>query len=407
MPECASPRALGASLAGSLLVLAALAACAEAEKPPRAEPPSAVEADPARSMLVNDAEAANSELEAVPVHGAATAHTLRLPPGVSVSVLASGLDAPRFMAFDEAGNLLVADLGRNAVYRYQGLEGTPKAPAPLLSGLDGPSSLAFHDGYLYVGESRAVTRYRYSPSGAAGKAEPVVRDLPTGGHVTKTVAFGPDGKLYVSMGSSCNICDESDERRAAVLRYNPDGTGYERFARGLRNAVGVAFQPGTGDLWVTCNERDNQGNEIPPDLVTRVKRGDNFGWPRCVPPNGRPQQAGDKCEGITPPTIGIQAHSAPLGLAFATDLKLPSPYNGGLYVAQHGSWNREPPAAPKLLHVNFDAHGAPTGVHVFATGWQDASGHRWGRPVGVLPAPDGSLIVSDDLGGVLYRITGK
>ena len=171
----------------------------------------------------------------------------------------------------------------------------------------------------------------------------------------------------------------------------------------MRNAVGLAFQPETGELWAAVNERDNQGDEIPPDLVTIVTQGANYGWPNCMPPDATPQESGADCSGITPPTIGIQAHSAPLGIAFATGTQFPKAYQGGLFVVQHGSWNRQPPAEPKLMYVTFE-DGAPTAVTDFATGWQDETGERWGRPAGVIVAPDGSLIVSDDTAGVLYRI---
>ena len=209
--------------------------------------------------------------------------------------------------------------------------------------------------------------------------------------------------MYVSVGSSCNICDEADERRAAVLRFAPDGSGYGRFASGLRNAVGLAVQPGAGLLFATVNERDNQGNEIPPDLVTIVQQGQNFGWPGCQPPSARPQEPGRDCSGVTPPTIAIQAHSAPLGLAFYTGQAFPPDYANDLFVVQHGSWNRDPPAAPKLLRIHFDAD-QPVVARDFLTGWQGADGNRWGRPAGVVVAPDGSLIVSDDQAGLIYRV---
>ncbi|MDB5100295.1 MAG: hypothetical protein JWM80_4716 [Cyanobacteria bacterium RYN_339] len=401
----------------ALALAAALVACSSSSSPHSDPSPEAVTsfAAPASSgsLVVNDAVAANPALVevnlAVPAGLNVPAHTLRVPAGVQVTVLAVGLPSPRFMAFDPAGNLLVGTNARE-VYRYPAMGGAivPAAapPAPLLSGLAAPSSVAFYQGWLYVGETTRVTRYRYNPTGPLAAPEVVVPDLPAGGHNTRTVAFGPDGRLYVAVGSSCNICDETDERRAAVLRYEPDGSGYVRVAHGLRNPVGLAFQPGTGALWAAVNERDMQGNEIPPDLVTRVSEGADYGWPRCLPPDARPQTPGSRCAGVTPPTIGIQAHSAPLGIAFASSLGLPEPYRDGLFVAQHGSWNRQPPAAPKLLHVAFDADGAPTGVKIFVEGWADAAGNRWGRPVGVLPAPDGSLIVSDDYAGLLYRITG-
>ena len=338
------------------------------------------------------------------------AHNLRLPAGFSISLVGAGLKQPRFMAFDDAGNLLVAAAGAGAVYRYPSSGGhiqpTPQPPAALLSGLDAPSNVAISGGYLYVGETSAISRYPYDAAagGSVGDREVVVPDLPRGGHSTRTVLFSPDGWMYVSVGSSCNICDETDERRAAVLRFAPDGSGYERFARGLRNAVGLAIQPGSGLVWATVNERDNQGNEVPPDLVTIVQEGQNFGWPGCQPPAARPQEPGRDCSGITPPTVGIQAHSAPLGLAFYTGQAFPPEYANDLFVVQHGSWNRQPPAAPKLLRIHFDGD-QPVSAADFLTGWQDADGNRWGRPAGVVVAPDGSLIVSDDQAGLLYRVT--
>lgn len=185
--------------------------------------------------------------------------------------------------------------------------------------------------------------------------------------MTRTVAFGDDGKLFVAIGSSCNICVETDDRRAAIMRYDADGANGERFAWGLRNPVGLAFEPDTNTLWATVNERDNQGNEIPPDLVTIVTEGANYGWPDCQPPDATPQEPGADCTGITPPTVGIQAHSAPLGLAFSTGDQFPDAWQSGIFVVQHGSWNRQPPAEPKLIYITLD-NGAPTAVTDFATG---------------------------------------
>jgi len=376
-----------------------------------------VAAQQGEPLIVDNEASANPDLVSADLGTAGDAQapgsSLRLPEGFTATVVASGLDAPRFMAFDNDGSLLVADQAAGAIYRYgpnadSVIEPSGQAPEPLISDLNTPSSLAFTEidgtSYLYVGEENQITRFAYGAGGEVGKAEVIVPDLPTGGnHHTRTVAFGKDGMLYVSIGSSCNICDEEDDRRAAVMRYNADGSGGERFAWGLRNAVGLAFEPGTNTLWATVNERDEQGNEIPPDLVTIVTEGANYGWPDCQPPDATPQEDGADCSGITPPTIGIQAHSAPLGLAFSTGDQFPEDYQGGIFVVQHGSWNREPPAEPKLMYITFE-NGAPTAVTDFATGWQDENGDRWGRPAGVIVAPDSSLIVSDDEAGVLYRI---
>lgn len=375
-----------------------------------------VEAQQSEPLIVNNEASANSELVPVDLATAGDAQapgsSLQLPEGFTATVVVSGLSGPRFMAFDRDGSLLVADQIADAVYRYgpdadSVIQPSGETPEPLIDGLNAPSSMAFTeiDGttYLYVGEESRITRFTYGQNGEVGEAEVIIPDLPTGGHRTRTVAFDEDGMLYVAIGSSCNICSEDDDRRATVMRYNPDGSGGERFAGGLRNAVGLAFQPGTNALWATVNERDNQGNELPPDLVTIVSEGANYGWPDCQPPDATPQETGADCSGITPPTIGIQAHSAPLGLAFSTGDQFPEAYQGGLFVVQHGSWNRQPPAEPKLMYVTFE-NGAPTAVTDFATGWQDANGDRWGRPAGVIVAPDGSLIVSDDEAGLLYRI---
>ena len=364
------------------------------------------------ALVVDDAETANPELVEVavadPLGFGVSGQTLQVPPGYAVSVVAAGLGGPRFMDFDDAGNLLVGAADDGVVYRFPFADGQLGEPEVLISGLRQPASVALFtadDGqYLYVGEINQVSRFPYDPAGSVGAQEVVIPDLPQGGHRTRTVAFGPDGMLYLAVGSSCNICLEQEPIRATVSRANPDGSDLQIIATGLRNSVGLDFQPGTDLLWATVNERDNQGNEIPPDLVTIVEEGANYGWPACLPPDATPQESGADCSDVTPPTIGIQAHSAPLGLAFLDGEGVPAEVSGDLIVVQHGSWNREPPAAPKLLLIDFE-DGTPVAARDFATGWQDASGERWGRPAGVVVAPDGSLIVSDDENGLLYRIS--
>lgn len=364
-------------------------------------------------LVVDDAQTANPDLVEVALGGGddfdMAGRTVALPEGYEISVVAAGLGRPRFMAFDEASNLLVAAAEEGAVLRFPYAGGQLGEREVLVSGLELPSSVAFFtadDGpYLYVGEIHQVTRFAYDPAGPIGDPEVVIPDLPVdGSHWTRTVAFGPDGMLYLSVGSSCNICIEAEPVRAAVSRANPDGSDFQIIATGLRNAVGLAFQPGTDALWASVNERDAQGNEIPPDLVTIVLDGANYGWPGCQPPDAVPQVPNADCSGITPPTVAIQAHSAPLGLVFWEGEGVPEAFSGDLIVAQHGSWNRQPPAAPKLLRIDFE-DGAPVAASDFATGWQNEAGERWGRPAGVVVAPDGSLIVSDDSNGMIYRIS--
>jgi glucose/arabinose dehydrogenase len=371
-----------------------------------------VSAQGGTALLVDDAGTANPELVEVAVTDpqgfGASGQTLRVPPGYSVSVVGGGLGGPRFMDFDREDNLIVGAARQGVVYRFPFADGQLGEPEVLIAGLQQPASVAVFtaddDEYLYVGEETQVSRFAYDPAGPIGAQEIIVPDLPARGHRTRTVAFGPDGMLYLAVGSSCNICFEQEPIRATVSRANPDGSDLNIIATGLRNPVGLAFQPGTDLLWATVNERDNQGNEIPPDLVTIVEEGADYGWPECIPPDATPQEAGSECVGTTSPTVGIQAHSAPLGLAFLEGEEIPEDVNGDLIVAQHGSWNREPPAAPKLLLIDFE-DGTPVAARDFVTGWQDASGERWGRPAGVVVAPDGSLIVSDDDSGLLYRIS--
>lgn len=394
-----------------LLRLAALAALLLAGSAPSALGQSS-EDQPV--LIVDDAQTENPDLVDVeltdPAGSGLAGQVLKAPPGYAVSVVASGLGEPRFMAFDGEGNLLVGAAADGIVYRFPFAEGELGEAEVLIEGLNEPASVAIYAGnegqYLYVGERNQVSRFRYDPSGPAGEQEVVIPDLPTDGHRTRTVAFGPDGMLYLAVGSSCNICDEAEEIRATVSRAHPDGSDLEIIATGLRNPVGLAFQPDTGLLWATVNERDNQGNDIPPDLVTIIEEGADYGWPACMPPDAAPQEDGADCSGVTPPTIGIQAHSAPLGLAFLDGEGVPADLAGDLIVVQHGSWNREPPAAPKLLRIDFE-DGTPVAASDFVTGWQDAGGERWGRPAGVVVAPDGSLIVSDDESGVLYRISAN
>jgi glucose/arabinose dehydrogenase len=406
----------GVSLARRLARIASVFGVLIAGAAPFTDDRPVVSAQEGPALIVDDAETANPELVEVAVADPAgfgvSGLTLRVPPGYSVSVVAAGLGGPRFMAFDDEDNLIVGAARQGTVYRFPFLAagGQLGEPEVLLAGLQQPASVAFFTTddiqYLYVGEVNQVSRYPYDPAGSVGAQEVVIPDLPVGGHRTRTVAFGPDGMLYLAVGSSCNICLEEEPLRATISRANPDGSELEVIATGLRNPVGLDFQPGTELLWATVNERDNQGNEIPPDLVTTVEEGADYGWPACLPPDATSQEPGADCSGVTPPTIGIQAHSAPLGLAFLDGEGVPTELSGDLIVAQHGSWNREPPAAPKLLLINFE-DDIPIAARDFATGWQDASGERWGRPAGVVVAPDGSLIVSDDENGLLYRISAE
>ena len=346
--------------------------------------------------------------------GAQNEPTLKVPAGFAIEVFAAKVGSPRFMALDPAGTLLVSEPARGRVLALPDRNGDGKADGiqTVVDGLGQPHGLAFKDGALYIAENGRVQRFRYDPATMkATQPTVVVPALPAGGgHWTRTVVFGPDGAMYVSVGSSCNVCRESDPRRAAVLRYNADGSGERIFASGLRNAVGLAFQPGTGALWATVNERDWRGDDVPPEMITEVRDGAFYGWPDCLTVGGKAIsderfEKGARCDRVTPPTVEIQAHSAPIGLTFYTGTQFPADYRGSLFVAYRGSWNRTVPTGYKVVRVRF-RDGKPAGVEDFATGWL-AGAAAWGRPVDLIVERDGALYLSDQGAGRIYRISHR
>ncbi len=334
---------------------------------------------------------------------------ITLPSGFSISVFASGLGSPRFMAWSPKGDLLVSipQRGRVVALRDTARAGRADRTWVAADGLDLPHGLAFRDPQtLYVAETGRVVRFHYdAEQGRASNREVVAPNLPAGGgHFTRTIAFGPDGKLYVSVGSSCNVCIERDKRRAAVVRYNADGSEEHLFAQGLRNAVGITFDD-RGRLWGVVNGRDWLGDEFPPEILVQIKDGKHYGWPHCNgrripdPDLGRP----GFCETVELPDFEMQAHSAPLGLTFYHGQMFPAEYRGDLFIGFHGSWNRSTKTGYKVVRVRM-RDGRPAAIEDFAVGWL-VGGRVWGRPVDVSVGPDGALYVTDDRTGLIYRIT--
>src|SRR5262249_27990459 len=292
--------------------------------------------------------------------------------------------------------------------------GRGAAPNPNTAEMQQPFGLAFHEGYLYVGNTNSIVRYKYPPGDtkASGPAEKL-RDLNGGGnHFTRNIIFSRDGKkMYVSVGSSNNI-DETgngNERRAMIHEYNPDGTDFRIFASGLRNPVGLALQPGTNILWTAVNERDNLGDDVPPEYATSVKDGGFYGWPYSYigghVDTRVPQREPDLVKRAIVPDVLIPAHSAPLGIAFYTGSQFPQRFRNGLFVALHGSWNRSTTNGVKVIFAPFQ-NGKPGAIEDFLTGFvvDPAANSKWGRPVGVTVAPDGSVLVSDDGGNRIWRV---
>ncbi|MGH0032999.1 MAG: PQQ-dependent sugar dehydrogenase [Myxococcota bacterium] len=336
---------------------------------------------------------------------------LHAPPGFTVGLWATDLPNARFLRFTEAGDLLVSTprSGRiRLLLRDADGDGRSDGTRTLLSDLDRPHGMDFHEGWLYVGESGAVGRVRFDARARAvdGDYERVIEGLPAGGnHWTRTVRFGPDGGLYVSIGSSCNVCEESDPRRAAIVRYRPDGSGEEIFASGLRNAVGFDWQPGTGALYATDNGRDLLGDDYPPCELNRVERGGFYGWPyangdRDPDPDYGSGHAAE-IEASIPPAHGFRAHNAPLGITFVRGDRVPADLRGAALVALHGSWNRTRKDGYSVVSLHWD--GERIEERDFLTGF--LRGERVvGRPVDVAEGPDGAFYVSDDYGGAIYRI---
>jgi len=284
-----------------------------------------------------------------------------------------------------------------------------------LTGLDEPFGIAFHEDYMYVGDTDAVLRYKFDRvnSKKLGDAEKIM-DLPRRGHSTRAVAFGADGKhLFVSVGSQSNIDIESDTRRAAITICDPDGKNARLYATGLRNPVGIAIEPETGVLYTSVNERDGLGDDLPPDYFTSVKDGGFYGWPysyigKNVDPRVNPQKPELVAKAIIPDVL-LGAHRAPLQFAFYTGKQFPAKYAGGVFLCEHGSWNRSQRAGYQVVFIPFK-NGVPSGdPEPFMTGLvpDPTKGNVNGRPVGVTVAPDGSLLVSDDGAQVVYRISAK
>jgi glucose/arabinose dehydrogenase len=340
---------------------------------------------------------------------------LMLPAGFMANVFVAGLSSPRFMAIGPNRTIFATGVSAGHIYALPDRNGDGVADEVNVwaEGLSQPHGIAFYQDYLYVGETNRVVRFRVGRDGARqGGAEPVIPELPSGGgHFTRTIGFTSDGKLFVAVGSSCNVCNETDERRAAISVYNADGSSGRVFMRGLRNAVGFVWRPGSEELWATNNGRDLLGDDLPFEAVYRVRDGGNAGWPSCYPaPDGLqpdPQFGGPgACANVDPPATTFQAHSAPLGLRFYDGNSFPDAVRGDLFVALHGSWNRSTPVGYKVIRIPVDGDNAGQ-VEDFATGWMANEGDRasvWGRPVDVLVAPDGSLLISDDDGGAVYRI---
>jgi glucose/arabinose dehydrogenase len=343
----------------------------------------------------------------------ASAH-LSVPPGFKTEVWAEGFEKPRFMLQGPGGEILVSDAAarpQGAVYVIQNQQ-----RKKILEGLDRPFGLALWKGYLYVGEPESVKRYPYDAKAmTAGAGEEVVSLKGfSGGHWTRTVLFDREGKkMYVTVGSGSNVSPGEDPRRAAINRYNPDGSGHEIYASGLRNVIGLRWYPGTDQLWAATQERDALGDDLVPDYFTHVEQGAFYGWPYAyIGPNEDPRNKGmrpDLVKKTVVPDVVLGAHVAVLDFIFYTGRQFPQEYHDGAFLALHGSWNRAKRVGQSIAFIPFKG-GKPSGpMKEILTGWMLSPDQRevWGRPVGLLQLPDGSLLISEDGGNKIWHLSYK
>lgn len=337
---------------------------------------------------------------------------LRVPEGFTIGTYASGIPNARLLRFTSNGDLLVSSPREGTVFlleRDRNGDGKADGRRVVLGDLNRPHGIALHDGWLYVAETDAVLRVRFDEARGTveGTPERIVRGLPAGGnHWTRTVDVGPDGKLYVSIGSSCNACTEDDPRRAAIVRYELDGSGETIYATGLRNAVDFEWRPGTGELYATDNGRDFLGDDFPPCELNRVVEGGFYGWPYAngdrVPDFDHGAKRPDRVAASIPPVHGFGAHTAPLGMTFYDNTSFPERWRGAAFVALHGSWNRSKKSGYEVVAVFLEENGT-TREEPFVTGFL-VDEKVYGRPVDVAVGPDGALYVSDDFTGSIYRV---
>jgi glucose/arabinose dehydrogenase len=330
---------------------------------------------------------------------------IKLPPGFKISVYQEKLKNARSMTYGKNGTLFVGTRQEGKVYAIT----SGHKVHEIAKDLDNPNGVAFQNGALYVAEISRILKFPDIEAhlDAVPKPEVIYSELPKEGHHGwKFIAFGPDGKLYIPIGAPCNLCDKGDPF-ASINRMDADGTHFENFARGIRNTVGFAWHPVTKELWFTENGRDLLGDDVPADELNHApKAGMHFGYPYCHegsildPEFGK----GKACKDYTAPVEKLGAHVAALGMRFYTGTMFPKEYQNQVFIAEHGSWNRSHKVGYQIVRVKLDEKGKALSKEVFASGWLQGE-KAWGRPVDVQVAPDGALLVSDDEGDAIYRIS--
>lgn len=343
--------------------------------------------------------------------------TINVPKGFTLNVFAKNVGSARFMSASPDDTLFIGTKDNDKIYAVKDTNNDNVADSVnvIESGLNSPHSVFYYKKDLYLGEENRVSAYRSIKSdGTYTKKEILIDNLPAGnkltggGHKTRTVAIGPDEKMYVSIGSSCNVCEENDERRATIMRFNIDGSNGEIFATGLRNTVGFDFK--NGQLYGADMGRDQIGDDIPPEEINIIQKNKDYGWPYCYGDNiANPEfpEKTDFCKTKTEkPFANIQAHSAPLGVSFlsqAAQSTWPKQYQDGMLVALHGSWNRTIPTGYKVVYIDMSTDEPKQ--YNFLSGWLENNAEAWGRPVGMVFDSKGNLYLSDDKQGLIYKLS--
>jgi glucose/arabinose dehydrogenase len=336
-----------------------------------------------------------------------------LPPGFSISVFAEVPNA-RSLCRGSRGTIFAGNRDGNKVYAVvdENNDGVAEKRYVIDEGLNMPNGVAFRNGSLYVAEVNRILRYENIETRLANPPEPVVvyDQYPTERHHGwKFIAFGPDDKLYVPVGAPCNVCEKENPVYSTITRMNPDGSNMEVYAAGVRNSVGFAWQPQTGALWFTDNGRDNMGDDVPADeLNCAPQKGMHFGFPYCHQGDTPDPEFGDKknCADFTKPMQNLGPHVAALGMRFYTGNMFLPEYKNQIFIAEHGSWNRSTPLGYRVMMCRLENNKVVQYVP-FARGWLQPNGDVLGRPVDVEILPDGSMLISDDKSGAIYRVTFK
>jgi glucose/arabinose dehydrogenase len=340
---------------------------------------------------------------------------LRAPAGFTISIFAKDLGSPRMIAVGDDGAVYVTrrDSGDVIMLRDDGT-GHAATPRTVVRNLPGVHGITLHQGRMYLATVKEILVADLRADGTVSDPRAIVTDLPDGGqHPNRTIGFGPDGMMYVSVGSTCNLCNETNPESATLLRMKPDGSERGVFARGLRNTVGWGWHPATHDLWGMDHGSDAKGNDIPPEELNKLQTAIHYGWPFCwgdrvpdkyysIEPPGSSKE--ELCPRTTAPALTYQAHAAPIQMVFYTGTMFPAEYKNDAFVAMRGSWNRQPPSGYKLVRIHFE-NGQPARFEDFVTGFLSADGNQYyARVAGVAMAKDGSILLGDDANGVIYRI---